>query len=214
MSFADGSSYPPDSRSHNFATSLFSFRFSGKGASLKDVLTQVTVAGSVGAIELDSFFSILTFFPKMNPKHVVEAGYDLIALTYQAWAAKDANRSHFLLRFSQLVKPNSKVLDLGCGPGETSRTLKEMGFETCGADLSGQQISLAEQAVPDASFVQGDMTNENLFGPEAFDGITAFYSLIHVPRHDHSRVLKNVAKWLRPEGKKENGISFFLILAI
>jgi SAM-dependent methyltransferase len=38
------------------------------------------------------------------------------------------------------------------------------------------------------------------FAPGSFELITAFYSLIHVPRSEHSEVLASAFRWLRPGG--------------
>jgi SAM-dependent methyltransferase len=34
----------------------------------------------------------------------------------------------------------------------------------------------------------------------SFDAVVAFYSIIHVPRQEHPRLLRDIAAWLRPGG--------------
>lgn len=36
--------------------------------------------------------------------------------------------------------------------------------------------------------------------PESLDVVTAFYSILHVPRHEHPELLARLATWLRPGG--------------
>jgi hypothetical protein len=38
------------------------------------------------------------------------------------------------------------------------------------------------------------------FPPGSFDLATAFYSIIHVPRVEHSALFNQIASWLRPGG--------------
>jgi SAM-dependent methyltransferase len=48
-------------------------------------------------------------------------------------------------------------------------------------------------------FLQADMASV-AFRPASFDGVVAFYSLIHVPRVHHAALLARVRRWLRPGG--------------
>ena len=52
-----------------------------------------------------------------------------------------------------------------------------------GVDISERQLRLARVAVPEASFVQADFTELD-FPAEAFDAVTALYSIVHVPRDE------------------------------
>jgi ubiquinone/menaquinone biosynthesis C-methylase UbiE len=74
-------------------------------------------------------------------------------------------------------------------------------FAVTGIDLSAEQIALARQRVPRATFLQQDMRAlDPLCAPHSFDAITCFYSLIHVPRDQHARVLANFNRVLKPRG--------------
>jgi cyclopropane fatty-acyl-phospholipid synthase-like methyltransferase len=44
-----------------------------------------------------------------------------------------------------------------------------------------------------------DMSNMH-FPPESFDAISAFYSLIHLPREELGEFLLRMTRWLRPNG--------------
>jgi SAM-dependent methyltransferase len=72
-------------------------------------------------------------------------------------------------------------------------------FAVTGVDLSPRQIELARRQVPNATFVQADMTTLE-FPPERFDAVVAFYSVIHVPRTEHRRLFGDVARWMRRGG--------------
>ncbi len=137
----------------------------------------------------------------MDPKRIVEQGYDRIAERYlegtQRTRAEERERYAQLLL--GLVPEGARVLDLGCGAGiPTTRQLAKR-FHVTGVEISTRQVELARMNVPGATFVQGDMCRLN-FSPESFDAIAAFYSIIHVPQHEQPRLLRDIAGWLRPDG--------------
>jgi ubiquinone/menaquinone biosynthesis C-methylase UbiE len=72
-------------------------------------------------------------------------------------------------------------------------------FVVTGVDLSARHVEMARRNVPDATFLQGDKAALD-FPPASFDAVTAFYSIIHVPREEHPGLLRDVARWLRPGG--------------
>ena len=74
-----------------------------------------------------------------------------------------------------------------------------VGRRVTGVDISARQIELARAAVPEATFVQADMTALDL-APASLDAVVAFYSLTHVPRADLPQLLAAVRRWLRPGG--------------
>ena len=75
------------------------------------------------------------------------------------------------------------MLDLGCGNGAKTARLAAR-FDVVGVDLSEEQLRLARAAVPDATFVQADFAELD-FPAGSFDAVTAFYSVMHVPRDEH-----------------------------
>lgn len=137
----------------------------------------------------------------MNPKRIVSDGYDRIGDTYAAWTARSATgaRQRYTELLLERLPEGASVLDLGCGAGiPTTRALAQR-FHVTGVDLSPGQIERARRNVPSATFVQADMTALEL-PPAGFDGIAAFYSIIHVPRTEHAALLRRIAGWLRPGG--------------
>jgi len=75
----------------------------------------------------------------------------------------------------------------------------ERGFRVTGVDASIRQIERARRNVPHANFIHADMTSVQL-PAEAFDAVSAFYSITHVPRNEHSSLIRRIATWLRPNG--------------
>lgn len=68
-----------------------------------------------------------------------------------------------------------------------------------GVDFSREQLRLAQKNAPLASFVQGDMTSLG-FSAGSFDGVCAYYSIIHVPIEQHPVVMSEIARVLRSGG--------------
>ncbi len=105
-----------------------------------------------------------------------------------------------LERFADRVGPLGKVCDLGCGPGEIARFLKDTGrLEAMGIDIAPGMIAEARRLNPDLEFELGDMLSLPL--PDAsLGGIAAFYSLIHIPMQQHPRVMAEFQRVLVPGG--------------
>jgi ubiquinone/menaquinone biosynthesis C-methylase UbiE len=134
-------------------------------------------------------------------KRKVEAGYDAIAERYLTWSAQIADdpRLHYLAEFDSRLPDRAKVLELGCGAGvPCSKKLAER-HDVLGVDLSQQQLDLARVNVPDARFVKADMTALD-FPDGTFDGVAAFYSILHVPRAEQPALIAKIARWLKPGG--------------
>jgi len=136
----------------------------------------------------------------MNEKeNVVKRGYDKIAESYQA------NRHEFdntkeLQEFASFLPKNAKILDVGCGAGvPVAKFLVESGFQVVGIDFSEKMLKLARRNVTQATFVMKDMTKLDL-AENSFDGLTAFYSIIHVPREKHPLLFKSFNRILKPNG--------------
>ena len=136
----------------------------------------------------------------VDPKQIVAQGYDQIAEVYAARASqRTPEYEHCMSALFEKLPSGAPVLDLGCGVGlPTARRLAER-FDVTGVDISARHIALARQNVPTARFIHADMAALD-FAPASFDAVAAFYSIIHVPREEHERLLHASAMWLRPGG--------------
>ena len=103
-------------------------------------------------------------------------------------------------RFAGLVQPLGRACDLGCGPGEVARYLKDAGrLDVLGLDLAPGMVEEASRLNPDLEFRVGDMLALPL--PDAsLGGIAAFYSLIHIPQDLHPRAMAEFRRVLVPGG--------------
>lgn len=137
----------------------------------------------------------------IDAKRIVADGYDRIAERYFAWSDEhpSAVRRAWLDRALAVIPPDTDVLDLGCGAGVPMTQALARGRRVTGIDLSARQLELARANVPDAAFLQADMTTLGL--PSAsLDAVVAFYSLTHVPVAELPDLLSAIHGWLRPGG--------------
>jgi len=137
----------------------------------------------------------------LDPKRVVADGYDAIARRYMEWSDLDPSpeRMRQLARLLDLLPGGARVLELGCGAGVPVTRALARRCQVVGVDISAAQIALARENVPDAMFVQSDMSALDV-PPCSFDAVVGFYALIHVPRAEHAALLARIHSWLRPGG--------------
>lgn len=91
------------------------------------------------------------------------------------------------------------VADVGCGPGWESATFAERGHDVVGADLTPAFLRAAREQAPDAAFGRMDMRHLGLVD-DAFDGLWACASFLHVPREDAPTTLAEFHRALRSGG--------------
>jgi SAM-dependent methyltransferase len=96
------------------------------------------------------------------------------------------------------------VLDLGCASGyPLADTCIRERFDYKGIDLSDDQIALAKELHPDNEncFEKVNMI-EHLSSAKSgsFAGVSAIWSLLHVPRDMHKEIISDIFRVLRPKG--------------
>lgn len=131
---------------------------------------------------------------------LVQQGYDRIAHDYLAWREEEPLLFRAELEdLASRLPPDAGVLDVGCGAGVPFTLWLSERFQVTGVDISEEQLNLARQNVPRATFLCLDMVALDV-PPQSFDAITCFYAMIHVPRDQHARVLANFNRALKPNG--------------
>ena len=139
-----------------------------------------------------------------QPQSELTASYDLVAEEFAAEFLGELERKpldrELLGDFADSVRGRGRVCDIGCGPGQIARYLRDLGVETCGIDLSGEMIRVAGRSNPAIPFEQGDMLELDV--PAAsLAGIVSFYAIIHLEREDATRALRRMHRALRPDGR-------------
>jgi ubiquinone/menaquinone biosynthesis C-methylase UbiE len=137
-------------------------------------------------------------FGQQNYREVTRQSYDQTALEYQENSLKMQPEVKAKVFLSYLV-PDSKILDLGCGPGRDTKFFVDKGYKVIGVDISPQMIALARNSVPQANFLVSDIESLKL-KDESINAIWASASLLHVSKKAMSGVVENLYRTLKPGG--------------
>jgi 2-polyprenyl-3-methyl-5-hydroxy-6-metoxy-1,4-benzoquinol methylase len=95
-----------------------------------------------------------------------------------------------------LLRPGSRVLDVGCGAGEFVYLLRTSGLEASGLEPDEQFAAFSRDtlAIP----VQTGTVESASVAPDSFDMVTMFHALEHVA--DPLGTMQRIRGWLKPEG--------------
>ncbi len=133
----------------------------------------------------------------------VSDSYDRVAAEYVRHIAGELEHKPLdralLDRFAASFQNHEPVCDIGCGPGHVARYLHDRGLNISGIDLSPGMVEEARRLNPGIVFSQGNMLALDV-EDGAWAGIVAFYSIIHIERHDVVRALRELCRTLRPGG--------------
>jgi SAM-dependent methyltransferase len=131
------------------------------------------------------------------------AVWDQATLTFYgqetpAYVAKSkAGASRWLADFMHALPTGAHILELGCGAGRDAEALLAQGFEVDATDGAPTMTAEAEQRLGRPARI---MRFDELSAVDAYDGIWANASLLHVPRAALSGILALVLRALRPGG--------------
>lgn len=148
-----------------------------------------------------------------NLKSRMKESYDTIAKLYATNYTEENEPLRLgylktLLEHVGAASPASaNILELGCGSGvPATKFLLENEkplISVTGNDISTSQLDLARSALAKyddrLTLVEGDMLSLS-FSDGSLDAVTAFYSIIHLPRDEQSKMMAKIHKWLRPGG--------------
>ena len=95
------------------------------------------------------------------------------------------------------LKPDSKILELGCGRCETLQAFSNMGFSTFGVDSSEKAKEYASKSITEVKV--SDLENDELpFSSEQFDIIFSKSVIEHIS--NPSLLMKEISRTLKPKG--------------
>jgi 2-polyprenyl-3-methyl-5-hydroxy-6-metoxy-1,4-benzoquinol methylase len=102
-------------------------------------------------------------------------------------------------KFISLLKPGSRVLDVGCAGGFKSKYLTARGMKVVGIDIAENFIEIAKREVPSGDFLVLGMEDIKTMKYE-FDAIFMQASLLHIPRAQAGGVIKDAVTRLKKGG--------------
>ena len=133
----------------------------------------------------------------------IENVYDAVAKEYaDAFFGEHEQKPidvEMLLRFSKEVGDRQPVWDLGCGPGQTARYLKDLGVQISGLDLSVKILEQARKNYPGIHFQKGDILKLE-FENDSIAGIVSFYAIVHFPEDQVAKAFREIFRVLQPGG--------------
>jgi SAM-dependent methyltransferase len=129
-------------------------------------------------------------------KKLVQDGYNACAKALAA--TREGGPPALDLLLPQLSR-GAAVLDLGCGCGVPVARALAVHHRVTGVDFSSEQIRLARENVPSASFIEADIASLQL-ATSSLDAVVAFYVIFHLPRAEQLELLRSIWRWLKPGG--------------
>jgi 2-polyprenyl-3-methyl-5-hydroxy-6-metoxy-1,4-benzoquinol methylase len=140
--------------------------------------------------DLDSYYT-------QGKSHFVETGapsFIAKVRTHLAWRADKGETLIDIIR--AYVKPDSTILDIGCGAGTLLQKLSTHGYKTIGVERDARSLSLEGMGIKVLEGSVESLPAEIL--PSSCDGIVISHVLEHLS--DPIFALQNAAKLLKPDG--------------
>jgi SAM-dependent methyltransferase len=133
----------------------------------------------------------------------VENLYDTVAKeyaeTFSGEHEKKPKDQDILHRFSLEIGDRRPVWDFGCGPGQTTKYLKNLGIEISGLDLSEKILEQARTIHPKIHFRKGNILELD-FENDSIAGAVAFYAIVHFTEEQVEIAFREVFRVLQSGG--------------
>jgi SAM-dependent methyltransferase len=138
----------------------------------------------------------------------LRAAYDVVAADYARLlpdtgyeAPLDLGMLEEFVRLLAASDHTTRVLDAGCGAGRMVTHLQSLSprVEVVGIDVSEAMLELARARHPGSLFVSAELV-DTCADDSAFDGVVAWYSIIHTRPERLGDVAAEFARILRPGG--------------
>jgi SAM-dependent methyltransferase len=105
--------------------------------------------------------------------------------------------NHLYERFLRELPRGAHILDAGCGSGRDSKAFLYKGFQVTAIDASPRVIELASRFLGGRCHV---LRFQEMEFPEAFDGIWACASILHIPKREVPDIMARFVRALKPRG--------------
>ncbi len=105
--------------------------------------------------------------------------------------------SHIYDPFLKLLPAQSRILDVGCGPGRDIKFFQSLGHDVTGLDPSKEMVKLAKENTH-TEIIHGSIQEINF--NTNFDGLWACASLLHVQSNELNSVFDKISQILNPCG--------------
>ncbi len=100
-------------------------------------------------------------------------------------------------RFLNLLPEKAQILDFGCGSGRDTKAFLERGYAVEAIDGSAELCRIASEYT---GIRVRQMLFQELVAKNAYDGIWACSSILHLEKAELSEVLRKITEALKPGG--------------
>jgi SAM-dependent methyltransferase len=108
---------------------------------------------------------------------------------------------HLLRRFSEENRDKGPMADLGCGPGQTTHYLFNLGVkDIVGIDLSPKMVHQATSHFPSIKFETGNILTLDKPDNE-FGALVAFYAIVHFRNKELAQFFSEAHRILKTGGQ-------------
>jgi ubiquinone/menaquinone biosynthesis C-methylase UbiE len=131
--------------------------------------------------------------------------YDKTAENYAGKFIDELSHKHLdrilLNSFASENRDNGKLIDLGCGPGQTTKYLSDCGLkDILGIDISSKMITVAKNINPSLNFETADILSLK-YSDRVFGSAIAFYSIVHFDYLQVKTAFKEIKRVLTDNGQ-------------
>lgn len=131
--------------------------------------------------------------------------YDKTAKNYADKFIDELSHKHLdrilLKSFASENRDNGKLIDLGCGPGQTTKYLYNCGLtDILGVDISSNMVAVAKNINPQLNFETADILNLK-YPDKIFGSAVAFYAIVHFDYEQIKTAFKEIRRVLTGNGQ-------------
>ena len=131
--------------------------------------------------------------------------YDKTAKSYADKFINELDEKHFdqilLKAFGSQNINNGRIIDFGCGPGQTTKFLFDNGFQNIlGTDISTEMVKVATRLNPHIKFEQSNLLQLK-YADGSFGSAIAFYAIVHFDYEQVKKALIEVKRVLSKNGE-------------
>lgn len=141
---------------------------------------------------------------KQNNIQIINC-YDKTAEAYATKFIDELSHKHLdrilLTSFAAENKDMGRCIDLGCGPGQTTKYLSENGIaDLLGIDISPVMIATAKKLNPLLLFEENDILKLS-YADGSFASAVAFYAIVHFDYEQVKKAFHEIARVLTSKGQ-------------
>ena len=125
--------------------------------------------------------------------------YNTIARKYEKEAHEDWKDKKHIDKFLKYLNNNSSILDIASGTGELLKYYNDRDFLATGIDISKEMINISKRKVSNVKIIEMSLYDIDKL-EENFDGISATFILVHIPKEKINEVIQKISSRLNKNG--------------